>query len=98
MTLALPDRPSPEIIERALAAAKETQRNEQRCRYVALDALLVVFPSMTATRLALHLAYKSPASASALIATAKGRDWWDESHVDHVIGTLVADQYGERAL
>lgn len=95
--LSLPERPNHALCVAALAAAAETQTNEHRRRYIALEALAILFPSMSSTRLALHLSFDRPSSASGLIATAKKREWWCDTDVDHVIGTLVADQYGERA-
>jgi hypothetical protein len=32
-----------------------------------------------------------------MVADAKYAFWWNDCHVDEVIGALVADQYGERA-
>lgn len=95
--LSLPDRPTPDLCAAALAAAAETQTNEHRRRYVALEALQVLYPGISSTRLAIRLSFDKPSSASGLIATAKKREWWNDVDVDHVIGSLVAGQYGERA-
>jgi len=86
-----------EIFDRALSAAVLAQPNVRRARHVAFEALSVLYPAYGNTRLGIRLGYSNPANAGAMVADAKYAFWWNDCHVDEVIGALVADQYGERA-
>lgn len=90
-------RPCGDTFHRALSAASSVQPDPRRARHVAFDALSVLYPDYGSIRLGIRLGYTDPSNASARVGMAKTGQWWDETHVDEVIGALVADQYGERA-
>ncbi|KQV27873.1 hypothetical protein ASC97_05790 [Rhizobium sp. Root1203] len=90
-------RPPANLFENALSEAVKVQQDARRALHVAFDALLCLYPTYGSTRLAIRLGYLKPANATAALASAKLQFWWNDCHVDEVIGALVADQYGERA-
>jgi hypothetical protein len=86
------------LAERAYEAAKAVVPNPDRARHIAFDALRILYPKMPSPRLGFQLHYRRPDSASSIVQSAKRTNWWSDDHVDHVVGTLVAPEYGERAL
>lgn len=78
-----------EVTARALAAAQEVQSAPARVRDIAFDAVCYVLPDANPLRIALRLGFPSPGAARDIVSAAKRRHWWDDSHVDHVIGSLV---------
>lgn len=68
-----------------------------RGRHVAFAGLLEAFPEARKAGLARCVGYRSPGSASSNLRSAyRPAGWWNEDHVDEVVGALVADQYGEQ--
>tara|TARA_R110002012_G_C11673164_1_gene613285 strand:+ start:2124 stop:2444 length:321 start_codon:yes stop_codon:yes gene_type:complete len=99
----LPARPTVDLAKRAVALALETMTDVSadlqaiRAKHVAFAALSTLYPALSGTRIGLYLSYDKPSAAAAYVDSAKRRHWWNDTHVDHVIGALVGADYGERA-
>ena len=66
-----------------------------RARYVALAALALALPQCRRASMALGVGFCDGTSS---IGNARQRPWWNEDHVDEVVGALVAGLYGEQSL
>lgn len=93
----LPSRCSQDVVDQAFASAKEVCPNPDRARHIAFDALHILYPKIPTPRLGFQLHYRRPDSACSIVESSRRTKWWTDWHVDHVIGALVADEYGERA-
>lgn len=71
--------------------------NASRARHVAFAALIDAYPGVSRVGLARCLGYRNPKNGLAQVYLARRAQWWNEDHVDEVVGALVADLYGEQA-
>lgn len=89
---------SAEAVEAALIAASEVEPILVRAKLLAVAALAELFPSTSMARFAVRLGLNNPSNAAKRVARSMAMSWWSDTHVDHVVGALVAPQYGDRAL
>lgn len=73
-------------------------RQPSRARNIALAALIEVFPDATRQSPARCCGYAKPALGTTTLGMARKAAWWNEAHVEEVIGALTAWEYGERGL
>lgn len=82
--------------ENPIAVVGEAARS--RARILALEALAEAFPGARKTRLAELVGFAKPAAHGVVLRHARSATWWNEAHVDEIVGELVKDEYGEWAL
>lgn len=68
-------------------------RQPSRARNIAL---IEVFPDAKRQSLARCCGYAKPAAGTTTLSMAKKAAWWNDDHVDEVIGALLADEIGEQ--
>lgn len=57
---------------------------------------MLAFPEAGRGSLARCCGYASPRAGQSHVIQARRTRWWRESHVDEVLGALVAERYGEQ--
>lgn len=62
-----------------------------RGRVLAYAALTEAYPQARKAGLSRCCAFISPATASAHLSNARKARWWNEDHLDEIVGALVAD-------
>lgn len=93
-----PDKITASLILSAIDAAKEVEADDRLVKHFVLEAILILCPNAYWKRVALRLAYRHPSKARNQLHIAKRQPWWRETVVDHIVGTLIAEAYGARAL
>ena len=87
-----------EIGKAALAAATEVAPAPDTVQHIAFRAMRALYPQESGWLLGIVLSFPAPNLAEGMSALFQGVGIFGDVEVDHVIGTLVASQYGERAL
>lgn len=72
-------------------------RQTSRARHIAFVALCEVFPEAKKASLARLTGYPKPPHYDQLVRAARKAAWWNDAHVDEVVGALAAETYGEQA-
>lgn len=81
----------------ALREARSISRDTgHRATVIALAAVTIAFSGASRREIADRLGLNPGGAATTLQKARAARDW-NEVHVDHVVGALVAPQYGARA-
>lgn len=80
-------------LQEARAVSGDTGR---RAAVIALAGVTAAFPWCARKVVAERLGLGRDNTTQMLRQHRASRSW-DETHVDHVVGALVADQYGDRA-
>lgn len=68
-----------------------------RGRHVAYAALCEAFDGANKRGIARCLGYPIPSGAASGLISARKARWWDDGHVDEIVGALVAELYGEQS-
>jgi len=88
----------PETIALALREARAVSGGAgRRPEAIALAAILVAYPRCCLGRVAAAMGMPQT-SARRCVDQHRASPSWNEVHVDHVVGALVAPQYGARAV
>lgn len=81
----------------ALRESRSISRDTgHRATVIALAAVTIAFPGASRREISDRLGLNPGGAATTLQKARASRDW-NEVHVDHVVGALVAPQYGARA-
>ncbi|SFV31230.1 hypothetical protein SAMN05216456_1275 [Devosia crocina] len=100
--------PTAEQIARAVVLASRAvgedpesifrNKGTSRARLIALASLREIFPKARYDQLGRMLNFASPKRAVNDLAEAQHGAAWRDDWIDEVVGGLVSQQYGERAL
>ncbi len=71
-------------------------RQPSRARAIAMWALMEAYPGARREGIARCCGLAKPGNIYGVVASARRASWWRDDWADEVLGSIVAEQYGEQ--
>lgn len=84
-------------IDRVMRIALQVEPAPARARCYAMLALYIACPRISLKWASIRLRFDRPGRSIRTVSAALHCRWWNDVHLDHVLGALVEKIYEERA-